>query len=138
MSANKLMKILIAEDSKSMMMTTSAIIRQTGHKVIQAFNGDDALSLYDSEKPDLILLDVEMPGLNGFEVTEKIRSIKNDVWVPIIFLTSHKDDDRLSKGINIGGDDYLIKPISSVVLKAKLNAMQRIYEMQMKRKDYTK
>ena len=126
------MKILLAEDSKSMMLTTAAIIRQSGHEILQAFNGIEALELYQSEKPDLLLLDVEMPKLSGYEVAQKIRSKSSNTWVPIIFLTSHKDDEHLSQGIAAGGDDYLIKPVSSVVLNAKLNAMQRIYEMQTK------
>ena len=126
------MKILIAEDSRSLMLTTSVVIRQTGNEVLQAFNGTEALSIYEQDPPDLILLDVEMPGLTGFEVAEKIRSQKSEKWIPIIFLTSHKDEDYLTKGLDIGGDDYLIKPVSSVVLKAKINAMQRIYEMQSK------
>lgn len=126
------MKILLAEDSRTMMLTTSAIITKSGHEVIQAHDGKEALSLYSSEKPDLVLLDVEMPELDGFKVAEKIRSEDKELWIPIIFLTSHKDDDYLSQGINAGGDDYLTKPISSVVLNAKLKAMQRISEIQKK------
>ncbi len=126
------MKILLAEDSKSMMLTTSAIIKKSGHSVIKAYDGEEALSLYKSEKPDLVLLDVEMPKLNGFEVAEKIRAKDKDIWIPIIFLTSHKDDDHLAQGINAGGDDYLTKPVSALVLNAKLKAMYRIFEMQNK------
>jgi diguanylate cyclase (GGDEF)-like protein len=131
------MKILLAEDSKTMMLTTTAIIKKSGHEVIQAEDGEKALSLYKSEKPDLVLLDVEMPKLNGFEVTEKIRSIDKDAWIPIIFLTSHKDDNHLCQGIRAGGDDYLTKPVSAIVLNAKLNAMHRIFEMQNKLRSMT-
>jgi diguanylate cyclase (GGDEF)-like protein len=126
------MKILLAEDSKTMMLTTTSVIKQSGHDVIQAYDGKQAVSLYFSDKPDLVLLDVEMPELNGFEVAEIIRSDKQEKWVPIVFLTSHKDDENLSKGIKSGGDDYLIKPVSAIVLNAKLNAMQRLSEMQSK------
>lgn len=126
------MKILLAEDSKSMMLMTSSMIHQPGFEVIQAYNGIEALELYNSEKPDLVLLDVEMPGQSGFEVAKKIRSKETDKWIPIIFLTSRNDDQNLSEGIKVGGDDYLTKPISSIVLNAKLKAMQRIYEMQKK------
>lgn len=132
------MKILLAEDSRTMMLLTSTIIRKSGHEVIQARDGKEALSLYLSKKPDLVLLDVEMPELNGFEVAEEIRSKDKDIWIPIIFLTSHKGDDHLSQGINAGGDDYLTKPISKVVLNAKLIAMYRIFEMQNKLRSITK
>ncbi len=126
------MKVLLAEDSRTMMLTTSAIIKNAGHDVIQAVDGKEALSLYDSENPDLVLLDIEMPKYNGFEVAKKIRSQNKDNWIPIIFLTGFVDDESLSRGIDVGGDDYLTKPVSSVVLKAKLNAMQRISEMRNK------
>ncbi len=114
------MKILLAEDSKSMMLTTTAMIRQSGHDVIQAYDGKEALSIYHSEDPDLILLDIEMPELNGFQVAEKIRSEDSDKWIPIIFLTSQKDDDHLSQGINVGGDDYLSKPVKPKALAGML------------------
>lgn len=113
-----------------MMLVTSNIIRESGHEVIQAVDGNQALALYQSEKPDLVILDVEMPGYNGYEVAERIRSRDEDLWVPIIFLTSFSGDDHLLMGINAGGDDYLTKPVSEVVLNAKLNAMRRISEMQ--------
>jgi diguanylate cyclase (GGDEF)-like protein len=131
------MKILLAEDSRAMMLANTVIITDAGHEVIQAQDGKEALSLYYSEKPDLALLDVEMPKLNGFELARKIRSKDEDTWIPIIFLTSHKDDELLSEGIDAGGDDYLTKPISSVVLNAKLKAMQRISEMKNKLLDLT-
>ncbi len=132
------MKVLLAEDSKSMMLTTTAIIKQSGHEVIQAKDGKEAFNLYLSENPDLVILDVMMPEYNGFEVAEKIRAKDKDDWVPIIFLTGIVDDENLSRGIKSGGDDYLTKPVSSVVLNAKLNAMQRISEMRNKLIDLTK
>tara|TARA_R110002072_G_scaffold300974_1_gene479410 strand:- start:2894 stop:3871 length:978 start_codon:yes stop_codon:yes gene_type:complete len=131
------MKVLLAEDSLTMMLTASKIIKNSGHEVIRARDGKEALSLYLSEKPDLVLLDVEMPKLSGFEVAEKIRADKTNKWIPIIFLTGFADDENLSRGIEVGGDDYLAKPVSQVVLNAKLNAMQRISEMQNKLIDLT-
>ena len=126
------MKVLLAEDSLTMMLTTSAIIEKSGHKIIPARDGKEALSLYESENPDLVILDVQMPEYNGYEVAEKIRSEDREKWVPIIFLTGCTSEDHLSQGIEAGGDDYLTKPVSSIVLNAKLNAMQRISEMQNK------
>ena len=81
------MKVLLAEDSLTMMITTSKIIKNSGHEVIPARDGREALSLYYSENPDLVLLDVEMPELTGFEVAEKIRADNTSKWIPIIFLT---------------------------------------------------
>lgn len=124
------MKVLLAEDSLTMMLSTSAIIKKSGHEVIPARDGKEALALFASEKPDVLLLDVEMPEYSGYEVAKKIRADKTGKWVPIIFLTGHADDEHLSLGIESGGDDYLIKPVSQIVLNAKLVAMHRISEMQ--------
>jgi diguanylate cyclase (GGDEF)-like protein len=132
------MKVLLAEDSRTMMLTTSAIIKKSGHEVIKAYDGKEALSLYGSEKPDLVILDVEMPELNGFKVAKIIRSRDEDNWVPIIFLTGFVEDKHLSQGIEAGGDDYLTKPVSPLVLNAKLKAMHRIAEMQTRLRYITK
>ena len=132
------MKVLLAEDSLTMLLTTSTIIKKSGHEVIEARDGKQALELYESEKPDLILLDIEMPEYSGFEVAKKIRSDNKEHWIPIIFLTGFVDDQNLLQGIEAGGDDYLTKPVSSVVLNAKLNAMHRISEMQRKLLSVTK
>jgi diguanylate cyclase (GGDEF)-like protein len=132
------MKVLLAEDSVTMMLTTSSLIEESGHDVIPAKDGKEALSLYKSEQPDLVLLDVEMPEYTGYEVAEKIRSDKTGKWVPIMFLTAHLGDAHLLKGINAGGDDYLVKPVSSIVLNAKLNAMHRISMMQNELIDLSK
>ena len=123
------MKVLLAEDSKSMLLTTTAIIKKAGHTVIPAHDGKEALELFSTERPDLVLLDIEMPEYNGFEVAEKIRTIEKDNWIPMIFLTGFTDDESLNRGIEAGGDDYITKPVSSTVLNAKLKAMQRIVEM---------
>ncbi len=86
--------------------------------------------MYQEHKPDLILLDVVMPDMDGYEVARRIRSgEKTGEWTPIVFLTVLVGDDDLARGIAAGGDDYLLKPVSEVVLGAKLRAMQRIIDM---------
>jgi diguanylate cyclase (GGDEF)-like protein len=83
-----------------------------------------------SERPDLILLDIVLPDIDGFEVARRIRQMERPGdWTPIIFLTSLNKDEDLEKGIAAGGDDYLHKPVSDVVLGAKIRAMQRIIQM---------
>lgn len=79
-----------------------------------------------------------MPELNGFEVAKKIRSRDEDIWIPVIFLTGYAEDEHLAKGIEAGGDDYLTKPVSALVLNAKLKAMHRISEMQNELRSMTK
>jgi diguanylate cyclase (GGDEF)-like protein len=101
-----------------------------GLETVHARDGESGIELFKSERPDLILLDIIMPGLDGFEVARRIRQLERDgEWTPIIFLTARTGDEDLERGIEVGGDDYLIKPVSEIVLKAKVRAMQRIAQM---------
>jgi diguanylate cyclase (GGDEF)-like protein len=98
---------------------------------LTAETGALAIDIYHREKPDVILLDAQLPDIDGFDVALKIRALeKVKDWTAIIFLTSMTKDEDLERGIEVGGDDYLLKPISEVVLKAKLKAMFRMVEMQ--------
>jgi len=125
------MKVLLAEDSRSNQMLISAYIEDFGHQVIVVDNGQAAIDAFKQERPDLILLDVTMPVLDGIEAARKIRFLceQNNDWVPIVFLSGLTDSKDIAKGIEAGGDDYLSKPVDSIVLNAKLTAMARIADM---------
>ncbi len=124
------MKVLIVEDDRAVMMLTSAYIRSFGHEIETAVSGEEALEKFDPNHIDMVLMDYMLPGINGFETTMRLREIYEDEWFPIIFLTSAHEDEHLSQGLAAGGDDYLYKPVTPVVLEAKLKAMQRIVSMQ--------
>jgi diguanylate cyclase (GGDEF)-like protein len=104
-------------------------ISDAGHTPHVAQSGEEALQMMEHNQYDLIIMDVEMPGLNGFETTRLMREWLGDHWIPIIFVTGKTDDRSVEEGIEAGGDDYLSKPISSIILKAKIRAMARIAEM---------
>jgi diguanylate cyclase (GGDEF)-like protein len=89
-----------------------------------------AIEVFSREKPDIILLDVIMPGIDGIETATRIRALEaKGEWTPIIFLSAMTSDEDLERGITAGGDDYIYKPVSEVVLGAKIRAMQRIIQM---------
>jgi diguanylate cyclase (GGDEF)-like protein len=125
------MKILLADDTLSIRMVVRKYIEDAGHEVVLADDGDEAFRRFEEETPDLVLLDVVMPKMNGYKTARHIRSLcqEREDWIPIVFLTAMASEQDLVKGIEAGGDDYLIKPISQIVLNAKLTAMQRIAEM---------
>jgi PleD family two-component response regulator len=109
-----------------------------GIQALTAETGRDALDLYRSEHPDIILLDGRLPDIDSFEVAREIRAMeKKKDWTAIIFLTSMTKDEELARGIEVGGDDYLLKPVSEIVLQAKVNAMRRLVEMQHSMIDLT-
>ena len=124
------MKTLVIEDSKSSLKLLCSYIQRIGITPIPAETGSKGIDLFLSERPDLILLDVIMPDLDGFEVARQVRQLEAPGdWTPIIFLSSLGNDRDIERGIAAGGDDYLLKPISEIVLAAKIRAMQRILQM---------
>ena len=123
------MNVLVVEDNASISMVISRIIKGMGHVVTCAEDGEVALSLLEHNEYHLVLMDVELPGINGYEATAEIRKTTPN-WIPIIFLSANTEDSYIAKGIESGGDDYLSKPVKPMVLRAKINAMSRIAEMQ--------
>lgn len=125
------MKVLVADDSPTNLMIAQKYIETAGYKVVPVEDGLQAVKTFKEIDPDLVILDVMMPNMDGFEAASRIRAIceKKGKWIPIIFLSAMNQDEDLAKGIDCGGDDYLTKPISRIVLNAKLKAMERIANM---------
>lgn len=131
METNDTIKVLVVEDSKVTMKVLCNYLGRMNITPLTAETGSDALDIYHREQPDIILLDAQLPDIDGFDVALKIRALeKAKDWTAIIFLTSMDKDEDLARGIEVGGDDYLMKPISEIVLKAKIRAMYRLVEMQ--------
>ncbi len=123
------MKILLVEDSATLRFAMRNYILEAGHTPLIAQSGEEALQMLETTPVDMIIMDVEMPGLNGFETTRLIREWLGGHWIPIIFVTGLNEDESYREGIEAGGDDYLIKPVSAMIIKAKIRAMERITEM---------
>lgn len=103
-------KILVIEDDYNIRTNICEILESEGYKTFQAKNGKSGLELIFSELPDLIICDVMMPELNGFEVLEETRKKSTTALIPFIFLTAKVEPENLRKGMNFGADDYLFKP----------------------------
>lgn len=125
------MKVLLAEDSRANQMLISAYIEDFGHQVTVVEDGQAAIDAFKHDRPDLILLDVSMPVMDGIEAARQIRTLCDDNhdWIPIVFLSGLTESQDIAKGIEAGGDDYLGKPVDAIVLNAKLTAMSRIADM---------
>jgi len=125
------MKVLLVDDTKTERLILSSFLEKMGHTVVIAENGKLAVELYHTEKPDLVLLDVIMPEMDGHEAARLMRDDEN-IWVPIIFLSGRVEPEDVFAGIEAGGDDYLAKPIDFRILEAKMISMQRIAKMRRK------
>jgi diguanylate cyclase (GGDEF)-like protein len=125
------MKVLLVDDTKTERLILTSYLEKMGHAVVSAENGKLAVYLYHSEKPDLVLMDVIMPEMDGHEAARQMRNDENH-WVPIIFLSGRVDPEDVFAGIEAGGDDYLTKPVDFRILEAKMISMQRIAKMRRK------
>jgi len=123
------MKILIVDDSPTSRAALRSLLERMKHSVVEADDGKKGLEMYQRDRPDLVLIDVVMPVMDGYEAARRMRATSTDEWVPIIFLSSKEDDQDLERAIESGGDDYLVKPVSFVVLNAKIRALQRLDAM---------
>jgi PAS domain S-box-containing protein len=124
------MKVLAVDDNRTNLHILQVFLKKLGHDVILAENGEEAVRKFESESPDLVLLDIMMPIMDGFEAARRIKAMTRDRWTPVIFLSALNRDENLVEGLDAGADDYLTKPINFVVLEAKLRSMQRSLSMQ--------
>lgn len=115
-------RILVVDDEPRFVRLVEANLQTEGFEIIKAKNGQQALDMAIAEKPDLILLDVMMPEMDGFQACERIREFST---VPIIMLTAKGDEDQRVRGLNIGADDYIVKPFSATELLARVRAVLR-------------
>ncbi len=116
------MSILIVEDDSDLLDILCFALRREGHDVIAAHDGAAGLELWKSKDPRLVLLDVELPKMNGWEVCKRIRS---EASTPIIMLTGNSTDTDIVKGLELGADDYITKPFSPKQLMARIRAVLR-------------
>ena len=131
-------KVLIVEDDPDSREYLRLILSELGHEVIEAESGEQAIVQYLQNAPDIILMDIIMPGMNGYEATREIKELASDYFVPVIFLTSITDERMLARCIESGGDDFVNKPFSRVVINSKITAMQRIKALNQKLEHYRK
>jgi CheY-like chemotaxis protein len=120
------LSILIAEDSATDRMLLESLLRRQGHTVMACENGRLALEHFRRQRPDIVLLDVMMPEMDGIEAARQIRALAGDELIPIIFLTSLNKAQDLAACLDAGGDDFLSKPYNPVILEAKIKAFTRL------------
>ena len=107
-------KILIVEDEPALQRTLSDFLKQEGYEIVSAFNGEDGFNFAKAEKPDLILLDLILPKLSGFEVLEKLKGDEECKDIPVIVLTNLEGSEDISKVIELGATTYLVKAQYSI------------------------
>jgi len=125
MESTKAKKILIADDEPDILEIISFNLQKEGYEVFTAKDGNDALIKAKLHQPDLIILDIMMPGKTGIEACKVLRTQPQFIDTIIVFLTALSDETSEIKGLEIGADDYITKPISTKVLISKVNSLFR-------------
>lgn len=118
------MKVLVVDDDEEVgeIVSLAFSFHRPDYEVVRAVNGWEALRKFDKEKPDIIILDVAMPGLSGFDVTRKLRANSD---IPVIMLTAKGLEDDKIEGLELGADDYIVKPFGPKELMARVDAVLR-------------
>lgn len=116
-------KILVADDNRQIRMLVGTALRPLGHQLIEAVDGEDALGTAIREQPDLVLLDVTMPKLDGFEVLAFLRKRPETAGIKVIMLTTAAQKTDLKHGVDLGCDDYVTKPFEPKVLRETVEAV---------------
>jgi CheY-like chemotaxis protein len=126
-------KILIVDDIKSnRILLRKTLIAVSDYQIIEANDGKQAITKYTEENPDLILMDINMPEMDGYQSAAAIKAQMGEDYIPIIFVTALNDESSLSHALAAGGDDFICKPFNTVLLKSKILAHLRIRELNQK------
>lgn len=115
--------VLVVDDEPNIVLSLEFLMEQAGFQVTTAEDGEQALESIKNAQPDLILLDISLPGISGFDVLEQLRGQTETVALPIIMLTAHGREVEREKGMALGADDYITKPFSTQVLVEKVKTL---------------
>jgi signal transduction histidine kinase len=129
MSAQEPSKVLVVDDNGQNRALARATLEDEGYTVVLAENGEEGLRAFHEQRPDCVLLDVRMPGLDGLAVCSKIRELPQGSDVPIVFLTALRDIDTFERALRAGGDDFLTKPVRPTELVVRVQAALKLRRM---------
>lgn len=131
-----LAKILIVDDNEANRLLAQGTLEDEGYQVLLATDGPEAIAAFEASPPDCILLDVRMPGMDGFAVCERIRALPHGAETPIVFLTALRDVDTFDKALRAGGDDFLTKPVRPTEIVVRVQAALKLRRLRTELRDH--
>jgi CheY-like chemotaxis protein len=135
---NAALKVLIVDDDPPTRLMLGTLASQLGYRTVYAKNGETAISVFAAEQPDIVLMDMYLPGMQGDEAMTELRALSGERWVPIIFVTIAGEVGRHVATLVRGADDYLVKPVDQDVLGAKLEVARRTIALQRQVEEKTR
>jgi DNA-binding response OmpR family regulator len=121
-------KILIAEDERDIRDLIMFTLTFAGHQVVAASNGEEAVSLAQKENPELILMDVRMPRMTGYEACKALKAIDDLRYTPVVFLSAKGQESEVQTGLEVGAVDYILKPFSPDQLTERVSSLLERYK----------
>ena len=118
-------QILVVDDEPDILSVLVYHLSREGYRVTTAVNGQGALTTADADRPDLIILDLMLPGMDGYEVLQRLRTADRTESIPVILLTARREEEERVKGFEVGADDYITKPFSARELTLRVEALLR-------------
>lgn len=122
-------KVLVVDDNAQNRALAQAALEDEGYVAILAASGDEGIRAFEAERPDCVLLDIRMPGMDGFEVCTRIRALPGGADMPVIFLTALRDVDTFDQALRAGGDDFLTKPVRPTELAIRIQTALKLRQM---------
>ena len=127
--------VLVVDDNEGNRALARAILEDEGYAVVVAVDGEAGLAAYEQVRPDCVLLDIQMPGMNGVVVCEKLRELPGGTNVPIVFITAQHDPSMLDRALLAGGDDFLTKPFRPSELVVRVQSALRLRSLLRERNE---
>ncbi|QLG87780.1 response regulator [Chitinibacter bivalviorum] len=122
--------VLVVDDIATTRLMLAGLVRNMGYQVQMAADGEQALAMFSAQQPDMVLLDLLMPGIDGFAVTRQIKAMSGVKWVPVVVLSGLDGEQHLLAALDAGADDFLHKPAQPSILASKLKNLARVIELQ--------
>jgi len=131
------LRVMVVDDARTNRIVFEAMLKKMGHEPILAESGEEAIELFKQSQPDVVLMDVMMPGMSGYDTVKQMRRLA-DSWIPIVFVSAMGENQDIVRGIQIGADDYLIKPVNYNVLEIKIQSLYQRIQMAQQLADQNK
>lgn len=128
--------VMIVDDNTENLKYLASIVKKNGYEYVMVLGGEQAFEFLKTEKPDIILLDIMMPKMDGYEVCQQLKNNENTKDIPVIFVTAKTGIDEIVKGFDVGGVDYVTKPFNSVILESRIRTHIELKRSKDKFKKY--
>jgi signal transduction histidine kinase len=125
-ATQKIAKVLVVDDNEANRALAQSTLEDEGYEVLLAGSGSEGLQTFVAESPDCLLLDIRMPGMDGFQVCEKVRALPQGADTPVLFLTALRDVDTFDHALRVGGDDFLTKPVRPTELVVRVQSALKL------------